>query len=120
MEQYDRFIGVGKGSDRGAKQEQIKRTRRGLYQYNELVLSEYVVLVEDNKEFIQKIEQRITESGFEGKRNEDRVRYFGQREEQGGIKANKMLRKLSRAIIVFYDQNRDSNVSKKKDNQEID
>ena len=36
------------------------------------------MLVEDNKEFIQKIEQRITESGFEGKYNEDRVRYFGQ------------------------------------------
>ena len=61
----------------------------------------------------------MTESGFEGKRNEDRVQYFGQREEQGGIEANKILRELSRAIIVFYEQNRDSNVSKKKDNQEI-
>ena len=81
IEWCDRFVGVGKGSDRGAKQEWIKRTGRGLYQYNELVLSEYVVLVEDDKEFIQKIEQRMTESGFEGKRNEDRVRYFGQREE---------------------------------------
>ena len=120
MEQYDRFIGIRKGSNRGAKQEQIKRTGRSLYQYNELVLSKYVMLVKDDKEFIQKMEQRITESGFEGKRNEDRVRYFGQREEQGGIEANKMLRELSRAIIVFHEENRDSNVSKKKDNQEID
>ena len=54
---------------------------RGLYQYNELVLSEYVMLVKDDKEFIQKMEQRMTESGFEGKRDEDQVRYFGQREE---------------------------------------
>ena len=77
IEWCDRFIGVGKGSDGGTKQEWIKRTGRGLYQYNELVLSEYVMLVEDNKEFIQKIEQRMTESGFEGKRNKDRVRYFG-------------------------------------------
>ena len=57
----------------------------------------------------------MTESGFEGKRNEDRVRYFRQREEQGGIEANKMLRELNRAIIVFHEQNREGNVSKKKD-----
>ena len=52
MEWCDRFVGVGKGSDGGAKQEWIKRTGRGLCQYNELVLSEYVVLVEDDEEFI--------------------------------------------------------------------
>ena len=45
----------------------------------------------------------MTESGFEGKRDEDRVRYFGQREEWGGIEANKILRELSRAIIVFHE-----------------
>ena len=103
IEWCDRFVGIGKGSDGGAKQEWIKRTGRGLCQYDELVLSEYVVLVEDDKEFIQKMEQRITKSGFEGKRNEDRVRYFGQREEWGGIEANKMLRELIRAIIVFHE-----------------
>ena len=52
MEWCDRFVGIGKGSDGGVKQEWIKRTGRGLYQYDELVLSEYVVLVKDNKEFI--------------------------------------------------------------------
>lgn len=45
----------------------------------------------------------MRESGFEGNDDEERVRYLGQREEWGGIEANKMLRVLNRAIIVFHE-----------------
>lgn len=101
IEWCNRFEGKRTGSQGGAKEEWIKREGKGLYQFDEMVLGEYVVAVENDAEFAPVIQQRMSALGFEWEQDEDRVRYFGGREEWGIIEANQLLRELSRFIQAF-------------------
>ena len=92
----DWFEGKGTGSQGGVKQEWVQLSGKGLCQFDETVLSEYVVAVESDEEFMVSMREWMRSSGYEWGWDADQVQYFEQRKEWGGIEANQLLQELSR------------------------
>ena len=97
----DQFEEKETGSQEGVKQEWVWLSRKELCQFDETVLSEYVVAVESDEEFMMSMREWMRSSEYEWGWDADQVQYFEQQEKWEGIEANQLLQKLSRFCKLF-------------------
>jgi hypothetical protein len=63
----------------------------GRCQYMDVTMGGFAMAMAKDMEFGQQVLQRLSESEYRTKSNEDNVRYLGRRMEWGGLKANRLI-----------------------------